>query len=184
MLTFKDLPHYRTTKTVAAAKIVDIDRVDEASRVYLKVDTGHTHVADISWFERHYPTVGDYLVVYDNEYASTCPADVFERSATGLTSAKEAAESPVAEKIIDRVSRITELMFYKGCVRVSKRPKQEPVDTLDSPVISSEVVGLRLSDGTELLVDRSFIDLTELEIGGFIITFTDGTYVYRDHLTF
>ena len=174
MLTFKDLPHYRTTKTVAAAKIVDIDRVDEASRVYLKVDTGHTHVADISWFERHYPTVGDYLVVYDNEYASTCPADVFERSATGLNEDLEAAESPVAKKIIDRVSRITELMFYKGCVHVSNRPK----------LVSSEVVGLRLSDNTELLVDRSFIDLTELEIGGFIITFTDGTYVYREHITF
>lgn len=180
MLTFKDLPHYRTTKTVAAAKIVDIDRVDEASRVYLKVDTGHTHIADISWFERHCPAVGDYLVVYDNDYASTCPADVFERSATGL-SAKEAAKGlPVAKKIIDRVSRIMELMFYKGCVHVSNRPKLG----VDTQVISSEVVGLRLADNTELLVDRSFIDLTELEIGGFIITFTDGTYVYREHITF
>lgn len=182
MLTFKDLPHYCTTKTVAAAKIVDIDRVDEASRVYLKVDTGHTHVADISWFERHYPTVGDYLVVYDNEYASTCPADVFERSATGLNEDLETAESPVAKKIIDRVSRITELMVYKDYVCVSKRPMlghvQDPVD------ISNEVVGLKLAGNTELHVDRLFIDLYGLKIGGYIITFTDGTYVYREHLTF
>ena len=179
------LPHYRTTKTVAAAKIVDIDRVDGASRVYLKVDTGHTHIADVSWFERHYPAVGDYLVVYDNEYASTCPADVFERSATG-PSAKEAAKGlPVAKKIIDRVSRITELMFYKGSVHVSNRPKLGLDAAIqDTQVISSEVIGLRLSDNTELLVDRSFIDLTELEIGGFIATFTDGTYVYRKHITF
>lgn len=79
--------HYQCHKKVRAAKVVGISDYDQGGCRVLDLDNGETvSVFRDSQFKN--TEVGDYYVVYDDNYASRSPAKAFEE---GYTLIEEAA---------------------------------------------------------------------------------------------
>lgn len=73
-----DLPTYRSHKTVRAAKILAINRI----QVHMTLDLGDGTTGTVyllpEYFDRHEPQVGGYYVGYDDGYVSYSPPKPFE----------------------------------------------------------------------------------------------------------
>jgi hypothetical protein len=82
-----ELPRYKCTKEVHAAKITEIESHEsngEGSHTMVFGDIGGRKFLTDEWKERHKPEVGGYYVVYKDGYTSYSPAEPFESGYTEM----------------------------------------------------------------------------------------------------
>jgi hypothetical protein len=82
----KPLPRYKCHKQVCAAKIAGVDAgVDQFQDAWILTFTDPDLLpmeVDDDFMRRHKPSIGQYLVVYDDGYKSVSPAKAFEEGYT------------------------------------------------------------------------------------------------------
>ncbi|SLM63505.1 MULTISPECIES: RyR domain-containing protein [Dickeya] len=71
------LPRYRCHKVVQAAKIIDVNPLDNG-KSSLTLDGDILLFAERGYIEKHNPQPGGYFVLYEDGYQSYSPAAVFE----------------------------------------------------------------------------------------------------------
>lgn len=114
----RQLPAYKSHKTVWALKIADIQQspADELSTVdggtwrLIPVNPGYGHITvPHSYVQKHQPHVGGYYVVYADGYASFSPATAFEEGYTALDNDAPVAtvEQAIKAAGADRAPRVT-----------------------------------------------------------------------------
>jgi len=81
----RQLPAYRSHKTVWALKIAGIDITPEGIGTLHFYEIGHVPVAmPPEWLAKHEPEVGGYWVQYEDGYTSYSPAAAFEKGYTRI----------------------------------------------------------------------------------------------------
>jgi len=83
----KNYPYYRSHKVVQAAQIADVgDALNAAGdRVIYFVDPDYLPIAcGGAMFARYIPVLGDYLVIYRDDYKSISPKTEFEDGYTKI----------------------------------------------------------------------------------------------------
>lgn len=75
-MEYTDLPKYRCHKVVRAAKILNVHNLLDGTEV--ECEHGFTDHKSPVWADRHDPSVGGYLVFYEDGYCSYSPAEAFE----------------------------------------------------------------------------------------------------------
>lgn len=102
----RELPRYRSYKTVWALKIADIQQspADELSTVdggtwrLIPVNPGYGHITvPHSYVQKHQPHVGGYYVEYIDGYQSFSPAKAFEEGYTAIDNDAPAVAMSQAE---------------------------------------------------------------------------------------
>jgi hypothetical protein len=80
--SFHRLPQWKCHKVVRAAEIVEISTANDPGYWIKCVDPDRVRLPIIfvkpEVFSRRAPTVGDFLVVYDDGYISVSPPDTFK----------------------------------------------------------------------------------------------------------
>jgi hypothetical protein len=69
----------KITKIEEADGIIKITMGDESDAPVLITSTISVVEGEISWFDKHKPKVGGYLVCYEDGYLSYSPAEAFEK---------------------------------------------------------------------------------------------------------
>jgi hypothetical protein len=88
----REMPRYKSHKTVHALKIADIRKPDlpenqewDGGKIIIPADEGFGSFAvDGDYIRKHDPQVGGYYVVYDDGYKSWSPAEAFEGGYTRI----------------------------------------------------------------------------------------------------
>ncbi len=83
----KEMPKYKSHKTVWALKIKDIipdgdlsDSESDGSAIIVPEESDYGYFkVDAAYMNKHKPKSGGYFVVYEDGYKSWSPADVFEK---------------------------------------------------------------------------------------------------------
>jgi len=78
------LPRWRCHKIVQAAKIIGFRENGNADMPTILLDGDLSVDLLPDWHVKHTPHVGDYLVVYDDNYVSVSPTAAFENGYTLL----------------------------------------------------------------------------------------------------
>ena len=117
----EQLPQYRSHKVVRAGKIMaiwfeDPDRIDDHGSNVLVVVSGLGYAKpvrlDISWFDKHEPRVGGYLVAYDDGYISFSPAKAFEEGYTLIEEDSWGMDTPVPD-IAEDPPQVGMIVLYR-----------------------------------------------------------------------
>lgn len=81
----REMPRYRSHKTVWALKIKGIVRQDDGSAIITPEEEGYApFTVDAAYVQKHDPKAGGYYVQYDDGYLSFSPSGPFEAGYTRI----------------------------------------------------------------------------------------------------
>lgn len=149
------MKEYKSHKTVKAAKITAIDTAAgavEGWELRIHTDDGGAteYKKNAAIFARYMPVVGDYFVVYSDEYVSFSPAKAFEEGYAEIGAAPATMPSTSDARVLNNVMRHN----YRV---LSQAEKEQMLQVKDAGLLFYDVVE-SIGQSRELSIAKTKIE--------------------------